>query len=121
MSIFADLLKGLNLDQYGRGKPPGSWRKGGPGDHDWETMNSQMLHEWLRWHERMLEFVQKRGTPHWDWRTAQVHKFKALLAERYDGQTYPAPDFVQLYEDRVAERHGPEAVELFRDKWRQCS
>ncbi len=121
MSVFTDLLKGLNLDEHGHGKPPGSWQKGGSGDQDWETMNSQLLHEWLRFLERMTEFAQKRGRPPWNWRTTQVHKFRQFVASKYDGAVYPQGDYLALYEERLAEKSGPAAVELFREKWRQCS
>lgn len=125
--MFAELLRGLNLDRYGRAKPAGSWRRGGPGDQDWEMMNGQLLAEWLRFVERMTENMAEQcarlgvGGPPWEWRGAQVRQFRRLLTERYDGQAYPAPEYVSLYEERLTERHGPVAVELFRDKWRQCS
>lgn len=125
--MFAELLQGLDLDRHGRSKPAGSWRRGGPGDQDWETMNSLLTQEWLRFLERMTENMAEQcaklgvSSPPWEWRGAQVRRFRQLLASRYDQQSYPDPEYLRLYEDRLTERHGPAAVDLFREKWRQCS
>jgi len=124
--MFEELFRGLNLDQHGRAKPAGSWRRGGAGDHDWETMNCMLVAEWLRFGERMVENVTTQVAKHGmspppDWREMQVHRFKSFIAKRYDGQAYPAADYLHLHEDRIAERHGAEAVDLFRAKWRAAT
>lgn len=127
MSTIGELLKGLDLSEHGRGKPPGSWQHGGPGDQDWETYNSQLLHEWLRFLERMTENIFEQCRDHGvtqppiGWRDAQIRKFRRLVAKHYDGLVYPQGEYLALYEERLAEKNGPGAVELFREKWRQCS
>jgi hypothetical protein len=104
---------------------PRGWQRGGIGDQDWETKNSMLLAEWLRFHELMTENVLEQCKKHRvnaapiGWRDKQIRQFRRLVARHYDGQVYPPNHFVDLYVRRIREKHGEEAPDLFWEKWKQ--
>jgi hypothetical protein len=117
-------LSTLDLDDLPSADPRG-WQRGGLGDQDWETRNSQLVAEWLRFLERMAEHVteqcKRRGVASapYGWAKAQISGFRRHVAKYYDGQVYPPNNFVQLHAKRVREKKGEEAEQLFWEKWRQ--
>lgn len=115
-----------NVVDYGPSPDAKAWQRGGVGDRDWEVKNCQLLFEWLRFYDRMVENVAEQCARHGvtqapaGWRDAQKSKFRRLMAKHYDGQVYPAGAYMVLHIQRVTERHGADVARALDEKWRQA-